>query len=89
MAYRPRDWSPLHLETVLHVPPDGEPTRSATMLRARISPDHHLVAIDRRVFHADARDVYPFPNWREERARDEAGEEADRAWDEENAESFF
>ena len=73
---------PLHLETVLYVSPIGEPVRSALVLKADVTYGHHLIAIGRRRFHADARDVRAFPGWRRERemrAMEEAEALADAA----------
>ena len=68
MPYRPRDWHPIHLETVLYVAPDElTPTLTGTILRPDVLPGHHLTAVGRRIFHADGRDVYPYPDWRAER----------------------
>ena len=89
MACRPPDWIPRWFESALYVSPAGDRTRNATVLRRDISPGHHLVSIDRRIFEADTRDIYPLPNWREQNAHEDAEDAADRAWDEENAESLF
>lgn len=68
MPYRPRDWSPIHLESVVYVPPAGGHARSAVVLTPDARPGHHRIGLGRHVFDADARDIYPFPDWRDERA---------------------
>lgn len=56
-----------HLEEILYRPPNGEPLRSGRMIRAEVRPDHHRIAIGRRIFDADIRDVFPMPGWKRER----------------------
>jgi len=66
--FQPRDWVPLHLEEILYRTPDGSaPVLTGTMLRREARPDCHLIAVGRRNFYADVRDVFPVPGWRAER----------------------
>lgn len=64
---RPKDWIPQHLEEILYRPPDGGHIRTGCCILREVRPDHHLVAVGRRNFHADSRDVFPSPGWKRER----------------------
>jgi hypothetical protein len=64
---RPRAWSPLHLEEIYYRPPDGGHVRTGRCLIGQARPDRHLVAVGRRTWLADARDVFPREDWQRER----------------------
>jgi hypothetical protein len=65
--YHPPDWIPQHLEEILYRPPNGGHVRTGCLLLRDVRPDHHLVAVGRRSFPADSRDVFPAPGWKRER----------------------
>lgn len=76
---RPADWVPRPGDSLLLVRGGHYPLRTVTLLRVEVDPGKHLVAWDRFIARVPVDRLYPYPGWRERRAREDLEDAADAA----------